>query len=217
MTAGPLERALNAALAADPPDPAAVEAARLSLVLAWDKFAWQYGNKWHRRHPWTDANDWHGYAVLGLWEAVRRFDPAKGNGFSTYGQHYMRKHCQRAAQTEAADGLHVPMHHGVTRVSVVGFGAVGDEDGGFAGAIPERVPDPQEVPPDEAEFWDAVLWVLDDPRHRTVLKERYANGRKLDDIARDLGVSKERVRQLEVKAISELSAEKELLAELLAG
>jgi RNA polymerase sigma factor (sigma-70 family) len=219
VIAGPLERALHAALTADPPDPAAVEAARLALVQKCDKFAWKQAKRWHRRHPWTDEDDWHGYAVLGLWEAVRRFDPTKGNGFSTYGQHYMRKHCQRAAQVEAADGLHVPMHHGVKRVAVTAFGSVTAEggEGDLAAAVAERVTDPADLPPDEAEFWDQVGWMLGDDRKLMVLKGRYAEDRRLDDIARDLGVSRERVRQLQVKAEAELTAERELLAELLAG
>jgi len=215
--AGPLERALLAALRADPPDPAAVEAARLALVQRWDEFAWQQANRWHRLNPQTDPDDWHGFAVLGLWQAALEFDPLKGNGFSTFAQWKMRALCNRYAQQEAAGGVHVPAHHGVTRVPVTPFGEIDAGDGGdFAGTVAERETHPGEVLPDEAEFWSQIDWMLDDPRHRLVLRARFVDKRKLDDIAAELGVSKERVRQIEVKALAELSAERELLAEVLA-
>jgi len=189
-----------------------------ALVAENTGLAKAVANKWAKyANDWTDPDDLVSEALAGLCRAAQTWDPAKGAKFSTYGWCWAEQNVRRFLNEERGRGVNIPEHRRDVQIGVAGFGSMGDEAGDFAGLIPDRGPDPREAPPAEATVWDAVEWMLDDERQRKVLRARFVDGRKLDDIAAELGVSKERIRQIEVKALAELSAEKELLAELLAG
>jgi RNA polymerase sigma factor (sigma-70 family) len=207
VPAGPLEAALHAALHADPADPTAVEAARLALLRQWDPMAWHEASKWFRGNASRgDVRDYHGAAVLGMWEAAQKFDPCKGYVFSTYAYWYILKHLKLVAHHEASGGIYVPINQGNTGVSVRPFGQMvtGDGTAPFEGTIPDRESPSQDVPPVADEVWAAVDRIVADPRERLVLRRRFRDGRTLDQVGVELGVSKERVRQIETAALNQL-------------
>lgn len=222
MTSGTLEYDLHAALlaqAALPPvgvaHPAlldaaakAVEAARVALVERWDGFAWQQSHKWYSRNRRGDIEDYRSAAQVGLWDAACRFRPELGHQFQTYAGWYLLRYLRPHAQAQAAGGFHVPDHLGFVHLAAAPFGSAGDEDDGdpFAGTIPDhRADDPRESPPDPAAVWAAVERVLAGrPRELLVLRLRFREGLGLKAAAERIGRSRERVRQIEARAIGRL-------------
>lgn len=207
---GSPEHALLVALRADPPDPAAVQAARLALVRQWDALAWKQAGKWHRTGDGRGSlDDFHAAAVLGLWEAALKFEPERGYVFPTYASWYVLKYLKEAAHQEAAGGLHVPMAHGVQRLPIMAFGEISAEFGAdgavpFDQTVPDRARGEDELPPEPVGVWRAVSDLLPRRRLWLVVWYRYRCGMTLDQVGAELGVSKERVRQLEVKAVARL-------------
>lgn len=190
--------------------------------------------------------------VVGLMQAIRRFDPARGCRLSTYAMHWIRQAITRAV--EQNDRLiHVPTHatadlrsltqareefvrdHGRLPTESELSAATGIDEERIVAllgsaqdalsletlvghdqevSILEMAEDPTALDPES----DAVLGVYRrhlrslvaelKPREREILEERYGfNGkspRTLEDISRDLRVSRERVRQIEVQAMRKL-------------
>ena len=82
-------------------------------------------------------------------------------------------------------------------------------------SLRESIVDPNQVDPANDPQGDLVLMrraiaALDDPRLRSVLLRRAA-GDTLKAIADDLGITRERVRQLQVKGLAHLKVEAERL------
>lgn len=113
---------------------------------------------------------------------------------------------------EAAHGLHVPSSHGFTRITPFSIDAPkpGLSPAGILGdvptsassfAAPEPAPEPWAPP---AGFWDALgAGVLDD-RARKILLLRWRDGLTLRATAVKVGVSRERIRQIETAALEKL-------------
>lgn len=205
MKPGTLERALQLALQSG--DAEWVELVRVALVEKWGAYAWHQARKWHGRTKRGDLDDYRSAAQVALWEAVLRFEPERGLVFGTYAGWYLLKYLRPHAQAEAAGGFHVPDRHGFVHLSPMAFGAAGEEgDGDYAGTIPDhRADDPREEPPAAAELWAAVSQVLAGRgREFEVLTLRLREGLTLDAIAERWGRSKERVRQIELRAVQRL-------------
>ena len=158
-----------------------------------------------------------GEATTGLLEAVRRFDPDRGFRFMTYAVWWVRRALVRAVATQSRN-VRIPRH----RASASGDEALAwpreislTDDGesdtprGF-----EDLLDSGDEPLDETvhrnQECSAVRAALDElpDRQRYVLEERFGlrtdEGRTLLDVAGDLGVTKERVRQIEGQALGKL-------------
>lgn len=163
-----------------------------------------------RRYGLDDAE---GIALLKLTHAADWFDPAREFAFSTYACHAMRREVliealrqpgvvrlptdpERAAIRPATAG-DVARARAARTVGVWGGGADGgawDLDPGDGGAAAEQV----ERRVDDAECLSRLAPLLASlpSRTRAAVEGRYMHGRRLADIGRDIGVSKERVRQL---------------------
>lgn len=185
---------------------------------------------------------------LGLFEAARRFDPAREVKFSTYATHYIRKYIQMAIVKESgvfrtndqrklfwrikravAEGCRTPeeiaaatdvdvevvrqhsehLLRGIVsldapirysddddKTKTVGGRLVGDD--GMAARIEDA---------DALEKIKHAIWGLS-PRLRLVIEKRFlsADTPTLADLARKLGICRERARQLEQRALIALRA-----------
>lgn len=130
---------------------------------------------------------------VSLMLAVEKFDYSRGNRFSTYASWAIIRNFARSVPRE--------------RYHLDRF-ATG-HDGILDIAASLNIYDPNEVNPAELrESIDAILAQLK-PRERAILIEHYgldAKGQTVtfDQLGRHLGISKERVRQIEIQAIKKL-------------
>jgi RNA polymerase sigma factor (sigma-70 family) len=168
-----------------------------------------------------DAFQW---ATMGILRAIRTYDPARGVRFLTYAGHFVRKHMQYNS-IRAKATVRVPSH-------VYGRASKGDlayeallakaltarsiDEVDEEGAPILEIADPRAVDPAaglEAEDTAAkqgkqLAWLnetLDQfpPKEALVIRRRMG-GLTLDDVAAELGVSRERVRQVEKRAMRRL-------------
>jgi RNA polymerase primary sigma factor len=144
---------------------------------------------------------------VALMRAVEKFDYSRGFAFSTYASWAIMRGFARSIPEELSRSDRFQTGHdeflAVTRDTRPIETPRQDEQEAVTGALA------------------AGLAVLDD-RERTVIQRRYGLGGQpgatLEDIGRDLGLSKERVRQIERRALQTLRAQLgEHRAELLAG
>ncbi len=118
---------------------------------------------------------------IGLMEAAQLFDPDRGTKFSTWAWYRVRAHVQRAMRRWAD----VPLPSGDME-------GLSDPEGD-----PGELLDAGEA----RRELDAALDLLP-PRSAHVLRGRVVDGRTLEDLGRELGVCKERVRQIEQRALA---------------
>lgn len=181
------------------------------LVAAWDGLAWQLAHRYHRRTCGRgDVADYHAAAVLGLWEAALRFDPARGFEFSTYAQRWAKKRVLMFARVEAAAGLHVPAYRGVVWVEPAALD-------GMSRACRRRVEPASGRPPERVEraaFWRAVDAALPTDRHRLVVWLYYRCGWQDRDIAAVIGVTPGGAGEFRRTALARLRRHAAALAEV---
>lgn len=146
---------------------------------------------------------------LSLLRAVERFDYARGFRFSTYGSWAIMRGYARSIPEELAHGGRFQTGH----------------DEMLSVTRDDRADEVNEIEPGDAGVREAVsrcLRSLDD-REREIVVNHFglggaAGGRTLEEIGREMGLSKERVRQIELKAFAKLRGVLgERGAELLAG
>ena len=130
---------------------------------------------------------------VSLMMAVEKFDYSRGNRFSTYASWAIIRNFARSVPRE--------------RYQLDRFATGHEEILDIAAGM--RTYDPNEVNlPELRESIDAVLAQLQ-PRERTILIDHYGldeDGRSktFDQLGRNLGISKERVRQIEIRALKKL-------------
>lgn len=130
---------------------------------------------------------------VSLMRAVEKFDYARGFRFSTYSSWAIMRNFARSVPKE--------------RYQLDRFSTGHEEVLDIAASL--RIYDPNEVNlPELRESIDALLAQLA-PRERTILINHYGLDQKrevktLDQLGRRLGLSKERVRQIEIQALKKL-------------
>lgn len=152
---------------------------------------------------------------IGLMHAIKRFDVSRNLALSTFATHWIRQAIQRA-EVDTGHMVRLPAHRvakGMQHAVVMSLDApVDGERGGrsFADVQASDEPGPHEVA-EESEQGARLREALADLgwRHRTILRMRYGvdcEPRTLAEIGEDLGLSRERIRQVEVEALRALKA-----------
>lgn len=168
-----------------------------ALVVQWIPFTIQLARKHFDQYPNFDLEERISIALEALTYAATKFDPNYGNGFGCYVGKVIWSQLSRAAKrsrcsmsvppspTRPVPARSYPGEH-ETLSDVVARG------GHFRETRFEDI--------DDRELVELLFEGLPD-RQRYILQECLGKGRKLREIGEDLGVSKERVRQLREKAL----------------
>lgn len=164
---------------------------------------------WIQKHIRKLERDQEGSAASfgyeGLMDAARKFDPSRDIKFSTYATQLIAYAISRGSQGVGKvqalrkDGDHVPQCFAMSSFAT-------DDDGvDMAGAIPAREEEGRPYEPaDVAALLEAARSL---PRAwRRVLRMRFVERKTLKEVAERIGRTKERVRQLQNKAIETLQA-----------
>lgn len=175
----------------------------------WSGLIYKIALKWTARcgHR-VPIEDMRQEVLAGFVDAARRFDKSLGYSFSTYAQHWGDHYAQNLCGKERSGGMRVP---NASRTKdnplVIPFSidhASGDPDWVASGSIPDRPPnfdDDPEFPPD---FWSRMSEVLDERRAK-IIQWRYRQGMTLTQCSERLGISRERIRQIEAQALERLA------------
>lgn len=123
----------------------------------------------------------------GLIEAVDRFDPERGAKFSSYSYEYIRGYILR--------GVYHRSTHWKPTIPVDFSSDHFDLDPGTMRQPPDHRTESPDAAVRRAEIWERIRKYLD-PRRYEAIYERYVGGRELEDIGEQLGITRERVRQL---------------------
>lgn len=146
---------------------------------------------WVRKHLKLRSRDEYedvaGAAMEGLLVACRRFDPTRGVKFGVFAWAWIRCYAlrglQAAREQKGKDKAEIP----TVPLEALLHGDVADEFRDPAEALDDRT-----LPARMRALVDAL-----EPSHRLIIRRRYFEGRTLAEVGEELGVSRERVRQLE--------------------
>jgi len=154
---------------------------------------------------------------LGLHHAAEKFEPERGLKFSTYATWWIRNAIQRCVMNQRRT-VRVPVHAQESArrsgerlpLDALSLDAPFDSADAGSGAWVDLIR-AEGDPGDDAERNDlsqrieVAVDALDD-REQRIIKGRFWRECTLNEIGADMGVSRERVRQLESKAFSRLRA-----------
>lgn len=150
-------------------------------------------------------------AILGFLDAGRRFDRRKQapDGrpirFVTYAVCWARKWLRE--MVFQARGERKPSRGTWSGVVVLSLDAPARFPRPGSRCLADQVPDrppPPPAPEFPADFWPRIRRVLD-PRSYEVLAVRYGAGATLDRVGEVMGLTRERVRQIEQKALDKIA------------
>ncbi len=166
------------------------------LFKKWDKLLHLMvrQNTW-RLGFWFDYDELLNHARQGLWRAHETYDPIHGAGFQTYA---------RKVITNAFNALHhysrAKMRRDKTR-SV----SVDDDDAKDLYLTDSSMPADLKMVSDEDS---AVVWAALDalgPRDKTIITGRLVKEKTLEVVGAELGLTRERIRQIEKAALTKMS------------
>ncbi len=148
---------------------------------------------------------------IGLLKALEKWEPERG-AFSTCAIWWLRQAMTREPNSGTSSGV-VPVHahtNKTTRVHVLRAHQITSLDKPFGGdderTFKDMLPDATEAPEFDAKDLDAIpdLLKLLPERQRFVIQRYFFDEKTLQEIGDELGVSRERIRQLVVIAIDKL-------------
>jgi RNA polymerase primary sigma factor len=152
-------------------------------------------------------------ARIGLMIAARKFDPARGVRFGTYATWWCRQRIRRAADNWSLGVARVPVHvRGEDRLELLRklrgrslHGPVphGKRPDHWHPAANSPGPAELAAEADDRAYIHRCLRYLP-RRQRRVIEMRCLEGATLDQVGRELGITRERVRQLEERALARL-------------
>lgn len=145
--------------------------------------------------PQTSFDDLLSDGIMTLMQAVEKFDYSRGFRFSTYAYRSIARNAYRTVKAA---------HNEESRVTRDAEQWAFEEEGHRSSTLTDQTWE------NLRQLMASMLSQLD-RRERLIIRSRYALGahrkvRTFQDIAHRLGVSKERVRQLEQRAVSKLRA-----------
>jgi len=179
-----------------------------------------------RQIPEIEFDEFHQYALVGLLEAVDRFDPGHGAGFATYAGHRIRgailngieKHCEKQQQISARTRLredrfqHLleevtgeqesPFLRLVELAIGTAIGFMLEDSGMYQGeerTYEHNIYRSHEVQ-DLARQLEAIVAALPESE-QAVIRGHYLQHQRFDDIAGKMGVTKGRVSQIHHRAL----------------
>lgn len=159
---------------------------------------------WHKVREYFEYEDCFQEALAGSLRAVLKFDVERGVKFTTYMTWWAKQALGR--MRESATVVHQPVHvKGFTRVTSLDM-HVGDFNVTLKDLIVDHKADSDKdslaAGSEAKKFLEPLLKRLL-PRHRRILELRYS-GHTLEEVGRELQITRERVRQLETKALNKL-------------
>lgn len=177
------------------------------MIRKWTPYAHSFASKyWSKNSRWGSIEEYQVAAVEGLWQAARRFQPSKGFQFNTYATWWMRQTVQRWKwQTIGCDPtlwkrdperLERDYYRRPSLDAELGIDGTPLKD-----LLSEKTTEVQTFPDD---FWPRVNKYLD-PRRQGILRLRYIEGKTLDEVGAVFGLTRERIRQIEKKALATLA------------
>lgn len=155
-----------------------------------------------------DDDDIHQQAWIGVIQAAKKFNPDLEIKFVTYALHAARNQVQRPCN-DAGRAKRTPQPGAVV---VSGSQRVGREGGKQTTRFdltPDRTPNPESAIIErearaERKLASDTLLMSIEPRLRTILYRRFVHGDTLDVVSERVGVTRERVRQLQENAVRQL-------------
>lgn len=143
--------------------------------------------------------------VFGLIRAIDLFDASHGCRLITLAAWHVRQRMTRAARrargaATVAVHANTPEAREARRPAVSLDAPIGDDGDPLVTTLPDPRPSPEEAT--ACRELAGIIATLD-PRSASILRRRFA-GERLEAIGTDLGVTRERVRQLEGAAVSRL-------------
>lgn len=149
---------------------------------------------------WTTVEELESFAAPKLLRAVELFDPAQGVQFSTYATRAIDRKLWRALNEQLELPAYIKAQQRSTLGRRIPLSLLQDK-----GRNPAAKDKPREV----GDNWVAGLRKFLPERDHQVLMLRYKAGLTLEECGVRLGVTKERIRQLETRAIRRLQRESE--------
>jgi RNA polymerase sigma factor (sigma-70 family) len=189
---------------------------REAVVVRFRPLAFGLAYRWWQMNRAAVAlDDMRQEAVVGLVLAARRYDPTRGTSYLTYATYWVEMRLRRFRARESNAGARVPnetemryVHRPVSLDQPIGA-TKGDLTRSPRGPLlaDDTERDPTEeggASLDRAAFWREVnRWL--DPRQAEVVRLRFVEGLTLDAVGATFGITRERVRQLEVKILARLA------------